>query len=147
MEILIRILSKAYENNLQYTLLMCVIIAFLFCANIILGTILGTTKDQFNAKKFFFGIMKAIIVIIIIVGVCYTLNVFTLVLSEINGITISDEVVNSMSLLLILFTEGSDLAKEVLSKIKDFREIKYDSENDFKIVNDIDVIEPSDQRG
>lgn len=142
MEKVIMILTEAFSNdNLSSAFLMCVVLFFLYFANILLGTILGTMQSKFNIKKFAFGILKAICVLLIIVGVCYILNVFTLTISLINGLTINTELVSTLELLGILVTSCIDISKEVLEKIKAFRELKYISYDDV-IKNDTEVNEP-----
>ena len=147
MEIVTRILKEAFTSNLQYTILMDIVIAFLFLANILLGSIIGARTDKFDIRKFFFGVMKAVAVLLIIVGVSYILNVFTLSLSEIEGISISTDVVGTVELLGILIVQGIDLAKEVVDKLKSFRELKYESYDNVTVGNDKEVYEPTDMRG
>ena len=138
MEIVINVLSEALDKNISYAVLMCIILFFLYLANILLGCILGTMADGFNLKKFIFGIVKALCMLFIVVGVCYILNVFTLTINLIEGININTEIVSTLELLTILITITLDTAKEVLDKIKAFRDLKYISYDDV-VVSDTNI--------
>lgn len=136
MEIIINVLSQALDTNIAYAILMDIVVGFLYLFNILLGTIIGTKQNKFDIKKFLFGLLKAVCVLIIIVGVCYILNVFTLTINLINGINISEELVTTLQVLAILITTGIDIAKEVVDKIKSFRELKYVSYDSVQLSND-----------
>ena len=141
---IIKILTEALEN-LQYVFLLDLVIGFLFLFNILLGSIIGSTTDKFITKKFFFGVLKAVAVLLIIIGVCYILNVFALTLSVI-GITVSADTVSIVEIMGAMVVQGVDLAKEVTEKLKSFRELKFENYDEV-VVNDKYVVEPTDQRG
>ena len=145
MEIILEVLTKALDTNISYAVLMDVVIGFLYLFNIILGVIIGTQEDHFDIKKFFFGVMKAVCVLLIIVGICYILNVFTLTISLIRDITIDTDLVTTLELLGILVTQGIDLSKEVIEKIKSFRELKYVTYD--AVISDTNVVEPIEFKG
>lgn len=147
MEIIIDVLYKAMDVNIAYAVLMCIVLAFLYGANIVLGTILGTFTDKFNAKKFWFGILKALITIIVIILLCYILNVFMLTINLIEGINISEDLVSTLEVLSILITNGIDISKEVIQKIKSFRgDLKFTSYDNVTI-SDTNIVEPIDFKG
>ena len=146
MEIIIKVLVSALDNNIAYAVLMDVVIGFLYLFNILLGTIIGAKESKFDIRKFLFGVLKAVCILLIIVGVCYILNVFTLTINLIEGITIDDGLVTTIELLTILITTGIDIAKEVMDKIKAFRELKYISYDNVRVKND-NVIEPTELKG
>lgn len=147
MKIIIDVLTQALNDNLSYVALMDVVLAFLYIFNILLGTILGTTSDKFDVKKFFFGILKAVCLLLIVFGICYILNVFTITMNQLKGfITISTEAVNTLEVIVILATQGLDIAAECLEKIRAFRELKYVSPSDV-VLNDQNIIEPTELRG
>lgn len=147
MEIISKVLLEALADNvISYAILTDLCVGFLYLANILLGSIIGTKQSHFDIKKFFFGVFKAICVMLIIVGVCYILNVFTLTISLINGININTELVTTLELLGILITTGIDIAKEVIEKLKAFRELKYISYDDVTF-SDTNIIEPVEYKG
>lgn len=141
---IVKILTEALEN-LQYVFLLDLVIGFLFLFNILLGSIIGSTTEKFIPKKFFFGVLKAVAVLLIIIGVCYILNVFALTLSVI-GITVSADTVSIVEIMGAMVVQGVDLAKEVTEKLKSFRELKFENYDEV-VVNDKYVVEPTDQRG
>ena len=139
---IINTLKVAYDVNIEYVILMDVVLGFLYLFNILLGTIIGTHTSKFDAKKFVFGFVKAICVLVIIVGVCYILNVFTLTINQIENINIGTELISTLEMLTILITQGIDLAKEVIEKIKTFRDLKYIKYEDVKQADSIrDMLE------
>lgn len=146
MEIVIEVLTKAFDTNISYAILMDIVIGFLYLFNIILGTFIGTKEGNFDVKKFFFGVLKAVCILLIIIGVCYILNVFTLTLNKIDFITLDENFVGVMELFAILITNGVDASKEVLEKIKTFRELRYVSA-DSVVINDNEIVEPVEYKG
>ena len=83
MEIITKVLVEALNKNLSYVVLLDVVIGMLYLFNTLLGVILGTTSEGFNLKKLLFGVLKALCIMLIIVGVCYVLNVFVIVVNQI----------------------------------------------------------------
>ena len=146
MEIIKTTLMMACDKSIAHVILLCICLSFLHGANILLGTIIGTKESKFDIKKFLFGIIKAVSLLLIIVGVCYILNVFTLTISLIEGITIDDELVTTLELLGILVIQGIDISKEVIEKIKAFRKLKYVSYDDV-VISDTNIVEPIDFKG
>lgn len=136
------------DANIDYAILLDCCVAILYIANIILGAIIGTNKSKFDIKKFLFGVLKAVTVLLIIVGVCYTVNVFVLTINKIEGLSIGSSIITTIELLGIMVSVGTDLAMEVFDKLKSFMELKYVSyEDNVPIINNKDLIEPTDFRG
>ena len=146
MEIILEVLTKALDTNISYAVLMDIVIGFLYLFNIILGTIIGTRESHFDIKKFLSGILKAILVLMIVVGVCYILNVFALTISLINGIEISEEFVSTIQILGILITQGIDIANELKDKISSIRDLKYVS-TETVTISDTNLVEPIEFKG
>lgn len=146
MEIILTVLSQALDNNISYAILMDVVLFFLFGINIILGTIIGTKESHFDVKKFFFGVLKALVIMISIVAICYIVNVFTLTINLIEGITISESFVTTMEILAILITMAGDLIKEITEKLKNIKSLKYTSYDNI-IISDTNIIEPTELKG
>lgn len=147
MEIITKVLTEALvDKNLSYVALLDVCIGLFYFFNIALGAILGAKNEGFNLKKFLFGIIKSLCIMAIIVGVCYALNVFVLVINLIDGLEISVEIVTTMEMIAVLVGIGQDLATELLDKIKNIKEMKYISLDDIK-VSDTNVVEPTELKG
>lgn len=148
MEKVIEILKMALDSNIDYAILLDCCIAFLYVANITLGAIIGTRENKFDPKKLLFGILKAVIILVVIVGVCYIANVFVLTINQIEGLSIGSSIITTVELLGVMVSVGADLAMEVVDKLKSFRELKYVSyEDNVPIVNNRDLKEPTDLRG
>lgn len=146
MEIITKVLAEAVDVNLSYVVLLDIVLAFMYGANILLSVIINTRQEKFDIKKFFFGIIKAVCVLLIILGVCYILNVFTLTLNLISQININMELVTTLEVMLVLVTYIADISAELLGKIRSFREIKYISQEDITI-SDTNVAEPTELKG
>lgn len=132
---ILNILRSAWQVNVEYVIVLDIVIALLYIFNILLGTIIGTSQEGFSIKKFLFGVLKTVGVLIIVIGVCYTLNIFALVINLIEGLEISTSIVNALEVIGIIVAIGIDMAKEVIDKIKDFRELKYISYDDVRTID------------
>lgn len=122
---IIQTIEKAVQENLETIVLMLIVVGSLNAINIVLGTIIGTFTDKFDAKKFFFGILKAIVIGLCIFAFCYTLNLFALTLQLTKDITISTDFISTVEVFTILIVWAIDIAKDVIAKIKSMKELKY----------------------
>ena len=131
MEKIIQIFTEAAnDENLVIVLVTLAVALGLFGTNIFFGTIIGTKNDSFNLKKFLFGILKAIGCCIGIFVFCYLLNVFYIGMNMTDLITIRVEVISTIQVLGVLDVWVIDLGKEVMDKVKSFRNLKYVSYDD-----------------
>lgn len=147
MELISSVFVKALNDvNLSYVILLDCCVMALYIFNIVLGAFLGAKEDGFDIKKFFFGVFKSLMIVLIIVGVCYILNVFVIVMNMMNTITISTEMVTTLEIISILVAVILDLALEIKDKLKSFKSMKYVSFDDVA-VNDTNVVEPGELRG
>ena len=122
---IIQTIEKAVQENLETIVLMLIVVGSLNAINIVLGTIIGTFTDKFDAKKFFFGILKAFVIGLCIFAFCYTLNLFALTLQLTKDITISTDFISTVEVFTILIVWAIDIAKDVIAKIKSMKELKY----------------------
>ena len=130
---IIQTIEKAVQENLETIVLMLIVVGSLNAINIVLGTIIGTYTDKFDAKKFFFGILKAIVIGLCIFAFCYTLNLFALTLQLTKDITISTDFISTVEVFTILIVWAIDIAKDVIAKIKSMKELKYVKYEDVQI--------------
>ena len=130
---IIQTIEKAVQENLETIFLMLIVVGSLSAINIVLGTIIGTFTDKFDAKKFFFGILKAIVIGLCIFAFCYTLNLFALTLQLTKDITISTDFISTVEVFTILIVWAIDIAKDVIAKIKSMKELKYVKYEDVQI--------------
>ena len=130
---IIQTIEKAVQENLETIVLMLIVVGSLNAINIVLGTIIGTFTDKFDAKKFFFGILKAFVIGLCIFAFCYTLNLFALTLQLTKDITISTDFISTVEVFTILIVWAIDIAKDVIAKIKSMKELKYVKYEDIQI--------------
>lgn len=125
METILKLIEEAFQENLETVVLMLIVVGSLSAINIVLGTIIGTFKDKFDAKKFFFGILKAFVIGLCIFAFCYTLNLFALTLQLTKDISISGDFISTVEVFVVLVTFALDYARDVIDKIKSLKELKY----------------------
>lgn len=145
MEIITKVLIEAFDSNVSYSFLMSLIILSLHFFNIVLGTILGSMQTAFNLKKFLFGIFKALCLFVIVIGLCYVVNVFVLTINLIDGIEFDRSIINVLQVLAILITTAREILAECLEKLRSFKDLKL-TEADV-VISDTDVNEPIDFKG
>ena len=129
----IKIIKEAMEANLETIVLMLIVVSSLYAINILFGTIIGTYTEQFNLKKFVFGILKMILADVGIFVFCYTLNLFSLTLQLTKDITISADFITTLEVFVILVVWAIDTAKDIVEKIKQLKTLKYVSYDDVQI--------------
>lgn len=122
---IVKTITEAVQENLETIFLMLIVVGSLSGINIVLGTLIGTFTDRFDVKKFFFGILKAIIIGLCIFVFCYTLNLFALTLQLTKDITISSEFITTLEVFCVLVTFALDISKDILEKVKSLKELKY----------------------
>lgn len=142
MDVVIKTIKAAMQDNLETIVLMLIVVSSLYAVNILFGTIIGTYTQEFNLKKFLFGILKMILADVGIFVFCYTLNLFSLTLQLTNDITISTDFITTLEVFTVLIVWAVDTAKDIIEKIKSLKNLKYISYDDV-IVNDYSV----DERG
>lgn len=129
----INTIKMAVEENLETIILMLIVVGSMNAVNIVLGTIVGTFTEEFKPKKFFFGILKAIIMGVCIFTFCYTLNLFALTLQLTKDISISGEFITTLEVFGVLTIWAFDLSKDIYEKIKSLKTLKYVSYDDVQI--------------
>lgn len=133
METILKLIQEALQENLETIVLMLIVVGSLNAVNIVLGTIVGTFTDKFDVKKFFFGILKALIIGLCIFVFCYTLNLFALTLQLTKDITISADFISTVEVFTILIVWALDLCKDIIDKIKSMKQLKYVKYEDVQI--------------
>lgn len=133
MATIIKLIQEAMSENLETVVLMLIVVGSLSGINIVLGTIIGSFTEGFDAKKFFFGILKAFIIGLCIFVFCYTLNLFSLTLELTKDITISSDFITTVEVFTILIAWALDLAKDILEKVKGMKNLKYIKYEDVQI--------------
>lgn len=121
----LKIITEAFQQNLETVVLMLIVVASLYFTNILFGTILGTFTEEFIPKKFFFGILKGLVGCAGVMAYCYSLNLFALTLQTTKEISISEGLVNTLMVIGVLVAWAWDLALDIYEKLKSFKTLKY----------------------
>ena len=133
LEMLFKLLQEAFDFNMLIVAGMDIVVFALYVLNIYYGTIIGMKKVGFKFAKFFSGFIKMFGCLMGIIFYCYILNFSGLVLNLTNLITIKAELVTTLEVIGVLELWAIDLAKEVLDKIKEHKELKYVSYDDVSV--------------
>lgn len=96
----------------------------LMLLNILFGTVIGTKTEGFNWKKFFFGILKAILITLGIAAFCIIIEIVPLILERVK-ITLPEEIVTYTQVLGVVLTWVINDILEVYEKIKSLKSLKY----------------------
>ena len=64
---------------------------------------------------------------------CYTLNLFALTLQLTKDVTISSDFITTVEVFVVLFAWATDLAQDILSKLKNMKTLKYVKYEDIQI--------------
>lgn len=130
---IVKTITEAVQENLETIVLMLIVVNTLYAINIVLGTLIGTFTEQFDVKKFLFGILKALITSLCIFAFCYALNLFALTLQLTKDISISADFISTVEVFTILIVWALDLAKDIIEKIKSMKTLKYIKYEDVQI--------------
>lgn len=141
MKVVVELLQKAWDSNLITVAAMVIVVISLYAINIFFGTIIGTKENGFDLRKFLFGILKALGCGVGIFAFCYILNLFSLTMNQTDLVSINETVITTVEVIGVMYLWALDLAKEVLEKIKSWRDLKYVSYDSIDItkINDYDV--------
>ena len=133
MATIIKLIEEALQENLETVVLMLIVVGSLSGINIVLGTIIGSFTEGFDYKKFLFGILKAFIIGLCIFVFCYTLNLFALTLELTKDISISSDFITTVEVFVVLIAWATDLAQDILAKLKSMKTLKYVKYEDIQI--------------
>lgn len=136
MEKILELLKQAYDGNLIIVASMVIVVMGLYATNIFFGTIIGTKEIGFDFKKFFYGVVKALGCGVGIFAFCYLLNLFALTMNLTDLIKINEAVTTTIEVIGVLYLWAMDLSKEVLEKIKSWRDLKYVTYDNITIQQD-----------
>ncbi len=110
-------------NDLITVLYMLILLAIVFVTNTVLGVVIANKKSKFNFKKLLSGIGKGIIIALCMFLFCVTLELIPDVLGQV-GITIQDELITVVEVVLMTFTAYKKYALDCVEKFKTILDIK-----------------------
>ena len=96
----------------------------MYIVNIILGSLNALFTKEFDWKKHFYGVAKAIVACFAILMFCILLNLFAYGLSLIQ-IVLPDNVITVLQTIGIIVGWCYDLALDIFAKIKGLKDLKY----------------------
>jgi len=133
-------ITNSIFSNIEAPIVFLIVALVLRIANIVLGSIDAMFKKDFDWGKFMSGIWKMLVVGITILFVIIILNLFAYGLTLIN-ISIPQDTVSAMTVILIIVTWCIDLAMEVKDKIQSMKTLKFVSYDSIDVsqINDYDV--------
>ena len=119
-------------KNIELVSYLLAIVGGLQIVNITLGSVNGMVEETFNWKKFFIGVLKAIVNALCIVATCVLCDLFAQVLNMIDGLSIGVELVSTLEIIAVVVVWAIDLFKDILDKIKKLKTLKYVAYEDVK---------------
>lgn len=110
------IINYLSENIITLALLIGCLGAMM-TLNIILGAVMASTSYQFDAKTFFKGVLKALLVALVMLVYCIILELTPLVLSRID-ITLPSDLITYIQVVSIVLVAYKKYAKGIYDKLK-----------------------------
>ncbi len=104
-------------NDLITTTYMLGLLAIVIIINTVLGVIIANTKLEFNWKKFWKGIGKALIILICVLAFCVCIDLIPVVLARVN-IAIPEDLVTVLQIILVTLTAFTKYAKDCFEKFQ-----------------------------
>lgn len=111
-------------DKMDAVIVFLIVAGGMYVVNIILGSVEGIFKKEFDWKKFFYGIGKALVSCLCILAFCLLLNLANYGLSLIK-VSIPDEIITVGEILVIIWAWIKDLALDITEKIKNLKTLKY----------------------
>lgn len=104
--------------NLTVILKLCGILAGTALINIILGCLINGMADNWDWRKFFYGIIKALVLTVCIAGFCVILTYIPDVFTQ-AGLDIPEELITVLQLFTVLGTTIKKYALDVYEKLQE----------------------------
>lgn len=141
MELVLQVLSDALQENLAWVTLTIICVAMLYLINTALGFAMAYFKCEVDMKFLLATTIRNMVVLICLFATCYALNVFMGTLNVISGLSINTDVVSTMEIIAIVLAWCVDLSKNILEKLKSFKELKYIKYEDIVLDDGIGELE------
>lgn len=119
-------------DKMEVVIVFLIVAGGMYVTNIILGSLNAIFTNEFDWKKFIYGVAKAFVASLSILLFCVLLNLFNYGLSLIN-IVIPDNVVTILEVIGVIVGWCYDLALDIFDKIKGLKTLKYISYDDIQI--------------
>ena len=130
-----RIITNINTNlldKMEVVVVFLIVAGGMYVTNIILGSLNAIFTNEFDWKKFIYGVAKAMVACLAILLFCVLLNLFNYGLSLIE-IVVPDNVITILEVIGVLVGWCYDLALDIFDKIKGLKTLKYISYDDIQI--------------
>lgn len=111
-----KILQEFAGIDITVLAVLVVLLGFVMVMNIILGSVYAGITKTWDTKKFFTGIIKAILVGLVIVGFGWVLEALPIVLAHVN-ITLPTEMIKLVEIISVVLVAFKKYAKGVWDKL------------------------------
>lgn len=108
---------ETIQNDICNLVLLNACLGVLMLLNIILGSIMAKASDQFDKKKFFNGLLKALLVCLVMVVFCFILEVLPIIFDRI-GFVIPKDLPTYIEVISIVAVAVIKYAKGIIDKLK-----------------------------
>lgn len=119
-------------DKMEVVVVFLIVAGGMYVTNIILGSLNAIFTNEFDWKKFIYGVAKALVASLSILLFCVLLNLFNYGLSLIS-IIVPDNVITILEVIGVLVGWCYDLALDIFDKIKGLKTLKYISYDDIQV--------------
>lgn len=111
-------------DKIDVVIVFLIVAGGMYITNILFGSLNALFTKEFDWKKHFYGVAKAVVACIGILMFCILLNLFAYGLSMID-VVLPDSVITVLEVIGIIVGWCYDLAVDIFNKIKGLKELKY----------------------
>ena len=119
-------------DKMEVVMVFLIVAGGMYVTNIILGSLNAIFTNEFDWRKFIYGVAKALVASLSILLFCILLDLFNYGLSLIS-IIVPDNVITILEVIGVLVGWCYDLALDIFDKIKGLKTLKYISYDDIQI--------------
>lgn len=131
-------ISTTIFDKMDVVVVFLIVSGGMYIINIVLGSLNAIFTKEFDWKKHFYGVAKAIVMCLCILAFCLLLNLFSYGLGMID-IVLPDHVITVLEVIGIIVVWCYDLAVEIVEKIKGMKSLKYIKYEDVQTSDKKDV--------
>ena len=124
-------ITQSVFDKMEVVVVFLVVAGGMYITNILLGSLNALFTKDFDWKKFFYGVAKAVVACLAILLFCVLLNLFNYGLSLVD-IVVPDTVITVLEVIGVLAGWCYDLALDIFDKIKGLKTLKYISYDDIR---------------
>ncbi len=119
-------------DKIEIVTVFLIVAGGMYIVNIVLGSLDAIFNKEFDWRKHFYGVAKAVVACFSILAFCVLLNLFCYGLSMIS-VTLPDSLITVVEVIAIIVGWCYDLAVDIVNKIKGLKTLKYIKYEDIQI--------------